>query len=298
MARTARSLLSASRLLTVLSGLLVVLAFLPAGAIRWVGELSRPLVVVLAPMQDVLGSGVKLVAGEKGRNLQETPEVADLRQKAEEYKTLWLGEREENKRLVKQIEELQKWPMSLELVRPVYAPIIGPGMDLSPGLLKAKAGEREGVFANSVVVVEGAQLVGRVTKVEWRHCVVLPITQKASGALKGVVMLPNGERGPICDLSPTGGGTLRGRVLGEDAAALRSLVAGMEVRLDDPLWPASARMLVIGEIEEVTPLPQLPTRPVVTVKPRFRVDAISEVVIRVPTEAEKASGGGNSGGPP
>lgn len=297
MARTARSLMSASRLLAVLSSLLAVLSLLPTGAIRWVAELREPLVKVLGPVQSALSGAVRMVSPDPAKAREETPEVADLRQKSDEYKTLWLNEREENKRLAKQIEVLQKVPLNPDLVRPVYAPIIGPGMDISTGILNAKAGEREGVFANSVAVVDGVQLVGRVTTVHWRTCLILPITEKKSGALKGVVMLPNGERGPICDLTPTGGGTLRGRVLGEDAAALRSLAAGMEVRLDDPAWPASARMLVIGEIEEVTPLPQLPTRPVVTVKPRFRVDAVSELVIRVPTEAEKPERGGAGGAP-
>lgn len=289
MARTARSLLSASRLLAVLSFLLVIIALLPTRAIGWAPEISGLLTKLLAPVQGPLSGAVKLVAGRGRDAAKETPEVAELRLKADEYKTLWLNEREENERLLRQIAELQKVPtIGAELVRPVYAPVIGPGIDLSPGLLKAKAGEREGVFPNSVAVVEGVQLVGRVTRVEWRYCLVLPIIQKASPAIKGVIMLKNGERGPFCDLTPTGGGVLRGRVMGEEGVSLGSLEPGMEVRLDDPEWPASSRMLVIGVIEEITPLPQLPTRPVVTVRPKFRIDGISELVIRVPTEADAA----------
>ena len=111
-------------------------------------------------------------------------------------------------------------------------------------------------------------------------------------------MLKNGERGPFCDLTPTGGGTLRGRVMGEEGVSLSSLEEGMEVRLDDPEWPASSRMLIIGVVAEITPLPQLPTRPVVTVRPRHRIDSISEMVIRVPVDAPASSNGPSERGTP
>jgi hypothetical protein len=126
--------------------------------------------------------------------------------------------------------------------------------------------------------------------VESRYCLILPITQKASRGLKGVIMIGD-QRGPFCDLIPTGAGTLKGRVFFEEGTRPPEVKPGMVVRLDDPEWPASARMLIIGEVVDVVPLPQQPNRPVVTVKPKYAIDKMSEVVIRIPTEAPEGRGG-------
>lgn len=291
MARTSRSMLSAPRLLVVTSFVMALMALLPTPAIRWVRQLSRPVTTLLGPLNWALKGGVQMVAVESSAT-KETPEFEELRGQLESYKFQWMNEREENERLRKQIAELQKGPpIASEFMRPVYAPVIGGGADLSAGILKAKAGEREGVLPNSVAVVEGVHLVGKVTEVASRYCLIQPVTQKGSRGLKGVIMVGD-QRGPFCDLVPTGAGTLNGRVFFEEGMARPELKEGMLVRLDDPEWPASARMLIIGQIVEVVPLPQQPNRPVVTVRPQFVIDKISELVIRIPTEAPAASGGG------
>lgn len=297
MARTSRSMLSAPRLLGGTTVLLVLLALLPNRAISWVAELSRPVTILLGPLNWTLKECVQAVSGGSTPGGPQSPEVADLRRSIDEYKFELLNIREENERLRKQIQDLQKTlALNPEIMRPVYAPIIGGGADLSAGLLKAKAGEREGVIPNSVAVVEGVHLVGRVTRVESRYCLILPITQKASRGIKGVIMIGD-QPGPFCDLVPTGAGTLKGRVFFEEGTRAPELKPDMLVRLDDPEWPASARMLVIGRIVEVVPLPQQPNRPVVTVKPKFLLDKISEVVIRVPTEAPSPSAATPGGSP-
>ena len=50
-------------------------------------------------------------------------------------------------------------------VRQIAAPVIGYGSDLSGGLLTVRAGRKDGVEPNSVVVVRGVYLVGRVQRV-------------------------------------------------------------------------------------------------------------------------------------
>lgn len=287
MARTPRSPLSASRLLAVVSVLLFILALLPTRAIRWVDALARPLTFVLGPVQGPLTRAAQWVSGGGRTEPGETPELAELRRRADEYRALWLNVQGENERLRRQIGELQKgFALNPEGMRQVYAPIIGGGIDLSPGLLRAKAGEREGVIVNSVAVIEGVQIVGKVTTTEYRYCLILPITQRAARGLQGVVMLDDDRPGPICRLVPTGTGVLNGRVGSDEDTSAVPLRKGMLVRLDDPEWPASSRMLVIGEIEEISTHPQQPTRRVISVRPRFKLDSISEVVIRVPTEAD------------
>lgn len=290
MARMSRSMLSAPRLLVITSSVVALLSVLPPGGIRWVGSLSKPIVFLIGPVNKAMGWGASFVSSGTRANASDSPEVSEVRRQLEEYKFQWLNERQENERLRRVVEELQKTPLSTEVMRQVYAPIIGGGADLSAGILKAKAGEREGVIPGSVVVVEGVHVVGRVREVTSRYSLILPITQKASRGMKGVIMVGD-QRGPFCDLVPTDRGTLNGKVFFDEGVPRPDLKPGMLVRLDDPEWPSSARMLIIGQIIEVVPLPQQPNRPVVTVRPQFAIDKISEVVIRIPTDAMPLPGG-------
>lgn len=289
MARTSRSMLSAPRLLVVVSCLMAIMALLPARAIGWVSEIAGPVNLLVSPAAKAMGLVVDLVAHRPKPGESESPELAELRTRVEEYKFQWLNERAENERLRGQIAALQKAPpLGAEVIRQVYAPIIGGGADLSSGIVKAKAGEREGIIPNSVAVAEGVHLVGKVTEVHSRYCLILPVTQKASRGLKGVIMVGD-QPGPFCDLVPTGTGLLSGRVFFDEGAIRPELKPGMLVRLDDTEWPASARMLIVGRIVEVVPLPQQPNRPVVTVRPEFPAEHLSEVVIRVPVEASSSA---------
>ena len=56
----------------------------------------------------------------------------------------------------------------------------------------------------------------------------------------------------------------------------------MVVRLQDPNWPASAQMLIIGKIVRVEPKPTEPLRQVITVRPVYDLSRLGEVVVRIP----------------
>src|SRR5687767_9636113 len=108
MARTSRSMLSASRLLAGTSVLLGFLALLPTPAIRWVAELSEPVTILLGPLNSILKGGVQVISGGSETAGKETPELVEMRRQMDEYRFQWLNVREENERLRKQITELQK----------------------------------------------------------------------------------------------------------------------------------------------------------------------------------------------
>jgi hypothetical protein len=63
----------------------------------------------------------------------------------------------------------------------------------------------------------------------------------------------------------------------------------MIVRLGDERWPQSAQMLEIGIVEAVeTPPDNIRIRTIV-IRPRYRIDRVSEVTLRVP--AASSTGG-------
>ena len=218
-------------------------------------------------------------------------QVLFLEQEAESWRTLYLREQRENRMLRTRIEEYQRGVAinpSLQ-VRQVTAPVIGTSSDLSSGSLTVRAGRGAGVEINTVVVVEGTQLLGKIERVGPMTSQVRPMTDRAGEVIRGMVMVgQSGESGLACLLRPMGDGTLRGDVQdpselveleAEDAGALLQL--GQIVRLDDSAWPASAQMFIIGQIVKIEPAAESPLRRVITVRPRVELSRVSEVMLRI-----------------
>jgi len=265
---------------------MLLLSVLPARWIRWESWIAeRPATIVLGPLQQPIRTLVGWFR-RPGSGRNDNPQVADLKKQLEEVQTRLLNEQSQNDGLRRQITELQKGlALNPDVPRQLFAPIIGGGADLSGGFLKAKAGSRDGVEVGSVAVVGGVNLVGKVRRVPDPYCLILPITERAAGSIRGVVMLSDDQPGPQCEFLPTGDGGLRGKA--EWAPNKGEVKAGMVVRLDDPNWPATARMLVLGHVESVETAAN--QRRIVIVRPEVPLDTVSEVVLRISQAAGEGS---------
>ncbi len=276
---------------------MLVLALLPSRMIRWVEWVAQPVEALVAPVQAPIQSVVAWLLPAAHTRDTDDAQVADLRRELAEMRTLYLSEQQSTKDLRRQLADLQLGA-SLNpdlVVQQLPARVIGGGADLAGGMLKVQAGTSNGVANNSVAVVGGVHLVGRVTRADLRMCYVVPITEPAAGPVQGTIMLADTIKGPLCHLTPKGDGTLRG-LIADGSGTPADIKPGMVVRLDDREgWPPSAQMLVIGAVERVDPADQ-PLHRIVTVRPPIRPDRLSELVIRILETSAPRSGSG--GGPP
>lgn len=282
--------------------LLTILGLLPTPSTRWLDGLHNPVLTVLAPVQSSVRSLVVWIRP-SALGVARHEEIEGLIASIEGLNAQLLSARSEVEDLRTRLREVSR---AIDLnptlpVKTIIAPIIGPGADLSGGTHTVKAGQREGVDPGSVVTVRGVYLYGRVKHVTDRTCEVLPITYKPTkGAIKegetvsAVVMLSEQGIGPRCDISPVGDGTLKGKLQGDYDPNDPNYIPpkpGMMVRLVDPRWPESSRMLIIGAIDRIDPAPDAPLRQIVTVRPIYSLDRWSEVMIRIPDPAAGAGRG-------
>jgi hypothetical protein len=137
-----------------------------------------------------------------------------------------------------------------------------------------------------VAVGSGLQLVGRVVESDARTSLVRPISARESGPVRARVMVEENAAWLDCTLTPRGDGTLSGPVEYVSGGAGESVEpkTGMKVRLDDPGWPDSAQMFLVGTVERVEESAQMAGRRVVTVRPTLELHRLSELVLRVPIE--------------
>lgn len=283
MARRAHQHATNDRLLPAAVAVLLIGSFLPGRfllPLSWFGDLVG---MVAAPVSQPLRIvGGWLAPPDAGETDPE--EVAQLKRRIEEYKTLYLWARERNKDLLSQMEQLK---LMIELnpsvsTRLLKASVVGATADPANAQLKIRAGTRQGVQQNDVVAVAGVQLFGSVRDASARTSWIMPITAKAQGHIQGMVMIAD-ERGIGCSLKSVGDGTLRGDVAYDEAdpEAVSLVAVGQTVRLDDAEWPASAQMLVLGTIESVEPAPDSPLRPVIVVRPLITLERVTEVIVRI-----------------
>jgi cell shape-determining protein MreC len=173
-------------------------------------------------------------------------------------------------------------------VRQIAAPVIGRSTEASSSALQVRAGSGRGVVENSVAVVEGLQLLGKVERVTAAWCMVRPLTDPTAGGIMAIIMTDESlDSGIPCRLEPIGGNRLQGPatwVFESERQAPVEIAVGMTVRLRDETWPRSAQMLIVGEVVEVAPAPNEPTRTLVTVAPTVPLQRVSEVVLRVPLD--------------
>ncbi len=302
----------ARRSLPIAVVLLTVTAFLPPGVGAWPRWFGRLLEFFVAPVsQPVHGLAAYLAPAEERSKNDDA--VRALEQQAESYRQQLMRMQLENEQLRQQITDLQQGiQLNSNLpVRQLHAAVIGSSSDLSSGLLWIKAGRSDGVEVNSVATARGLWLLGRVTSSDAKTCQVQPITSRAAGQLRGVVMLAETARGPECLLEPMGDGTLRGPVedlrewpagaaepAGRTPGQPVQAQVGQTVRLADLSWPKSSQALIIGRIERVEPAADQPLRQIVWVRPTLRLERVSEVVLRISSADNSAGKDGAGGGGP
>lgn len=298
MVRTARHRVNPRVALAATAVLAAAVGLAPSRYTAWTGWVGDIAEFLVAPAQHPMAWVVRRMQGPPGEGRADDPRTEHLTREIELLRT-------QNVRLRQDVEQLERQLTDLQLgvrlnpdllVRQLTAPVIGGASDLSSGLLKVLAGRRDGAEYNSVAVVGGVHLVGRVVEASARFCRVLPITDPRAGHLQGVVMLTDDREGPLCDLAAQGDGALVGPVanFAGDPAEEPAIERGMRVRLSDNAWPRHAQSLVIGRIEEVRIAEN--RRRIVTVRPEFRVERVSEVVLRTLGERD-GRGSGEGGGP-
>lgn len=279
--------------------------FLPVTVLTCFNGFGRLTQTLVAPVSGPLHKVVGWLAP-PGGGVRESSELHQLKQEAEEFHVQLLQALVENDRLRDQIKDLQRGrELDPDLtVQQITVPVIGSASDVAQGQLTLRAGSRQGVDLNTVATASGLQLVGRVVSTGSLTCTVAPITSRAAGTLRAVIMLDDSTNGLICTLAASSDGLLSGDVEDRRDPATGQPVqptVGQEVRLSDPShWPRSAQMLLIGRVEKVEPSPKQPLRKVVTVRPSIdNLERVTEVVLRIvqdfdPPAEQQAKRGGRS----
>jgi cell shape-determining protein MreC len=258
------------------------------GWVEWMGHLPVTLVVPVSHPMSIVGRWLAPARRELGGEGR----LGELELENQRLLRLYLVQLGETDRYKRLAETLQGG-RALETDVPVRlraVPVVGVSSDASSSLLTVRAGSREGVTPNTVATVDAVQLVGQVDGVSPRTATVRPITDPAVQRINGRVMVTRiGPDGLACSLEPTGDGRLRGDLEylapTPERPSVPEVAVGMTVRLDDPSWPASAQMLVLGTIERIEPSSAAPDRQVITVRPTADLRRVSEVILRIPIDA-------------
>ncbi len=265
---------------------LAILAVAPGRYTRWLGALRDPVAAVTAPASAPMRWVASWLRPATPRTLSGDPSVAAIEQERDRALTLWRQSQmkvEELERLIIELQRGRALNPELDIVA-VAAPIVGASSDLTNGTLRARAGKDRGVTKNTVVVVAGAHLVGRIIDSGARTSTLLPVTAKATGWLRTVVDTGAPDQLPGATLSPAGDGETLVGDLDADAVGVE---IGQTVRLADDGWPKSAQALIVGRVVSVGPKPNQPLRMVVTVKPEFDLRRLSQVILLTPGSGEE-----------
>lgn len=282
----------------VITGVLLLIPARHLGVLNWFRRLT---ITLVAPVSHPIQSVSRwLTPGGTAPNSD--PQTAALQARLDESQTALLRAQRENERLRSLLEEARVLTeLNPTPATHIVASVFASSSDLSSPVLRVRAGTRQGVDTNTVATVRGEQLLGRVTGADDSACTVLPITSKAAGPIKGLVMVErNGSQfGLACTLEQSSDGSLRGPV--EDrrdqsgsptpnGGTLIEPTVGLLVRLDDPdRWPQHAQMLVVGKVERVDPSPSQPLRKIITVRPVVdQMERSRRVALRAPKAPDAA----------
>ncbi len=268
---------------------LLILSLLPPAWGRWVGTFRNLATTLIAPSAGVFRF-VSRPLRSAGAATPDDPLLAGLTEERDRFKTLYLQQRARAEELARQIAEFSKGAALSDLdVNFQAAPVIGSDSTAAGGLLQVKAGSNHGIARNAIATTAGVQLVGRVEDVAARTAWVRLLTDRETGPIAGIAVIDD-DRSVGCELIPVGD-RLKGQVVyapdpRTPGAALLAAV-GQEVRLQDPEWPRSAQMLLLGTIEKVEPAPARQDRQVITVRPIVELTRIGEVILRTTTGADE-----------
>lgn len=276
--------------------LMAITALTPVRYLEWTGWIGGLVATVVTPISDPIRRVSSWLAP-ASRVAEPGKQELSLERDRNEFRRLFLIEKRRVVELEHRIADLEagfrRAPNAA--VSLLTRQVVGMSSDSSSGLLRVRAGRKDGVTKNTVATVRGVQLHGQVVSVDRLECVVMPITEPESGLLNGRVLLDRtGDAFLSCQLAPTGSGTFRGDVEFRNPpagvtvaeAVDTRLKPGVEVVLDDPAWPESAQMFTIGVVERVEPDEDQPLRSVIVVRPRdgLELRRVREVVLRVPVD--------------
>ncbi len=281
--------------------LLVLTTLAPTGATAWITAFRGPFMAFIAPISH---PGSWLSRRLRPPQSIETPIDLATREQLEselqELATLHSRLVAENGTLRELIRQLQSGVPyeDRSRFRQVLATRTGYN---SSGLIELRPGALKGISTGSVLL-DGTtmQFVGTITTVGPTTCSARPITDPriTPTKLRGIV-LPDGPVTPEilsssirCDFVPTRKGELVASV-GADPYADLPVRIGMIVRLDDPAWPDTARMLVLGRVKDVRKTDS-PLHVEVIVAPLSDPTRLRDLVIRIDEPAQQA---GSEGGP-
>lgn len=255
-----------------------ILSLLPARWNRWTGWLGDVAGRVAAPASSPAKSIAQLFSGEPGGLNHEM--MSQLEHERDHFKLLWLQEQRRSQDLVQTIEQLQKGAMYGDVpFKPVVCQVIGGSSDGTGGMLLVRAGSVEGVTEKCVATTAGVQVIGQVVRVDGRTSWVRVITHPAAGKVRGVIMGSDDKPGPACELSPHKSRPILQGLVEYVKDPKQAPAIGQTVRVDDPIWPRSSRMLVLGTITDMKPAPA-GSRQMIEVTPTVPLDRLSELVLR------------------
>ncbi len=288
-----RARISQPRVFIALLALMAVLALAPARVTRWAEWFQAPTQFVIAPISHTFSFVSGVFRPARSRTLPDDPALADLQIERDVLQSELFRAEGRIADLERLVDELQQGLSAHRgsPIIPIEASVVGRSSDPSDGLLLVRAGSDRGVEKReTVAVVNGVQIVGRVVKVGPSISEVLPIThsprgrksEQDGGWIGGVIHVEGLDRSWSCQLRATRDGRLRGDVH-QDA---ENIEVGQIVRLRDPNWPDSAQMLVLGRIERVGSKKDAPLRMEIDVVPDVDLARVRRVVLRVADEVD------------
>ncbi len=281
----ARKIAPSKRAFLVAIALTGVLAILPNRWLRpWTSDLAA---IVNVPLEPFEYAGLKIRTWFRPAPdpLSVEPEqVQRLIEDRDKLHALYRAAQLRVEALEQEISELQDAQRFHRggNITPVYAPITGRSPGRGGGLLRLRAGKREGVTPDTIAVYRGVHLIGHVTNDVGRlSSRLLPITDRAAQWVIGIILSPGDPTAPISDaprvhLQPLGNGTLSGEI-----ERARDARPGDLVRLADHSWPDSAQGMIIGYVESVAHKDDDPLRDVVVVEPRYLAADLAAVTLKI-----------------
>ena len=279
--------LSSQRVLVLVMVATLALCMVPNRALGLGDLLSEALGLVLQPFAVMGGQLAEWIrpapSGIEGPLNEEF--VKHLQQEHDEVWRLYVVEQAKVESLEEQVRQLQ-----MGASEPSQAPVkrLGARVALrSPaplGIVTLNRGSNDGVHEGVIAVFNGTHLLGRIVKVSAMQCELLPLANKSTGLVDGVIMPADHQdmvlkNRPRVQLTPSGNGTLRGDV---DRATVVN--AGDLVQLLDDAWLHPAQGMFIGKVESVGPKESEPLRNTITVRPQFDVSQVAYVTLKIEME--------------
>ncbi len=297
-----------TRALVAATLFLAVLSFLPARFGQWTNQLQTMPSLVFAPVQGVVYWLASLATREGVTASSEA--LRELEDDRDQWMAIARRFEAENTDLRRQLSRHVAGALTPDPgLRFARATVIGPAGAPGSHVLRLRAGSGDGVTRGTVAVVDSVQIVGQVERAGPATSTLVLITERGQPPLDAAIF-PDGEPGTVaplkCQLNTPGDGTLKGLLeypetrAGETRPAAR---VGQTVHLDDRAWPANARMLVLGTIIDMQPYKDSPLRQIITVRPTVKIDRVTEVILRIPTDnlaqgdTDRPRDGGGGGGP-